>query len=245
MVVVVVVLVVVFEVFPEDGMDFEVEECVVGEVFFVVNVVVVVVEDVVFFDEDDTVGFVTFSDDVLSVVFFDSVVSRVVVSVVVAAVKVVSSVVVSVVCGTVVPVTEEPCGTVVVWVVVVDLRRVVVCFLRVVVWEVFFPVLPLVVLRVVAISPEAFSFVVAEAEPKDVSASSSAVVVFADTVRLLSIVVSVRLVYSPEKSLLVVTSLTEDVSAMNPLSLEFCAVDAAVSVTAGLSEFESEFLTAL
>lgn len=228
---VVVVLVVVFEVLPEDGMDFDVED-VVGTVFFVIRVVVVSV--VVFFDEDDdvgcvmvgfvsvglvtlsdeVVGFVTFSDVVVSVVFFDSTV--VVVSVVNAGVKEVSVVSVQIVCGTDVPVTGGTDGTVVVRVVVVDLRRVVVCFFGVVEREFVFPDFPLVVLRVVAISPEAFFFVVTEAEPKDVSASSSAAVVFSDTVILLSVVVSVRLVYSPEKSLLVVTSLTEDMSVMYP-----------------------------
>lgn len=219
----------VWVVGPEDGIDFDVwvvvvedetdfEVCVVVVVDVDIGVVVRSVEDIVVAEEvvrvvvsfgSDPIGFVVvwvvsdceLEDTVCVVVWVvcvGDVVHSAVVNVVVSAVAVVEAVVSVVVVRGLVAVVLR---------VTVVLRDVVVfrdTVVRAVVFE---------TAGNVAISPAAEDCAVRAAEPFDVS------VVSAVTSVLLSDE-SVKPVYSPEKSLVVVTSLTVVVSAMIPLSSE-------------------------
>lgn len=220
----------VWVVGPEDGIDLDVwvvvvedetdfEVCVVVVVDVDIGVVVRSVEDIVVAEEvvrvvvsfgSDPIGFVVvwvvsdceLEDTVCVVVWVvcvGDVVHSAVVNVVVSAVAVAEEVVSVVVVRGLVAVVLRV--TVVLRVAVVVFRDTVV---RAVVFE---------TAGNVAISPAAEDCAVRAAEPFDVS------VVSAVTSVLLSDE-SVKPVYSPEKSLVVVTSLTVVVSAMIPLSSE-------------------------
>lgn len=213
----------VWVVGPEDGIDFDVwvvvvedetdfEVCVVVVVDVDIGVVVRSVEDIVVAEEvvrvvvsfgSDPIGFVVVwvvsdceLEDTVCVVVW-----------VVCVGDVVHSVVVNVVVSAV-AVAEEVVSVVVVRGLVAVVLRVAVVFRDTVVRAVVFETA-----GNVAISPAAEDCAVRAAEPFDVS------VVSAVTSVLLSDE-SVKPVYSPEKSLVVVTSLTVVVSAMIPLSSE-------------------------